>query len=70
MTDYVYHDQTGLLVEPRDIEAMRKSIVSLLDQRQKRTILGDNGRKSVNERFNLDIYVDRIYKIITEAVPS
>jgi len=45
---------TGLLVPPRDHKAMADAIVALLEDRRKRTTLGEAGFARVNARFTVE----------------
>jgi glycosyltransferase involved in cell wall biosynthesis len=57
--DIVQHEQTGLLVEPEDPEALAASILRVLTDRDLAPRLSDSGRQHVNERFSWGTVVDR-----------
>ena len=46
----VLHEKTGLLVPPRDVEALAAACISLIDDPQRRRAMGIAGRKFV-ERY-------------------
>ncbi|WP_290811361.1 glycosyltransferase family 4 protein [Halovivax sp.] len=57
-TDEVVVDgETGLLVSPRDVEALRRAIERLLDDPAVRERLGTNARERVVSEFSVDAYV-------------
>ncbi|GAI34606.1 unnamed protein product, partial [marine sediment metagenome] len=49
---------TGVLVPPRDVEAMASGIVALLTDEPLRCQLGENAATDVRERFDLNQQVD------------
>jgi len=56
---------TGLLVAPRDSEALARGIGSLLDDPARRRRIGEAGRERVEERFSLEAMVretERLYE--------
>ncbi len=48
---------TGFLVPPDNPTALAAKILQLLNNRELRTIIGDNAKRQINERFTLDITV-------------
>jgi glycosyltransferase involved in cell wall biosynthesis len=56
-------DDTGVIVPPRDADAIAGAVVSLAADPARRRALGEAGRRRVVERFNVDRWVAR-----TEAV--
>ncbi|MTJ06458.1 glycosyltransferase [Anabaena sp. UHCC 0204] len=49
----IIHEQTGLLTQERDWEAIAKSILTLLEDQQLRDSLAIAGRSCVEQKFNL-----------------
>ena len=68
ITDYVVHNETGMYVKPGDVRDLRDSILSLWEEPRELNRLGANARQVVEERMNLDIYVDRIVQIVHRAM--
>jgi glycosyltransferase involved in cell wall biosynthesis len=66
--DYVSNGETGRFCPPHDPEALKERILSLWDDVKARRRLGENGRRAVEERMNLDLYVDRVVDIIREKI--
>jgi glycosyltransferase involved in cell wall biosynthesis len=64
IADYVLEGETGCYAAPGDAPALREVILSLWDKPQERERLGTNGRQMVEERMNLDIYVEQIAQIV------
>lgn len=59
----------GLLVPPKDHEALASAIINLIEDKELRQRLGDAGRKIVEDRFTEDKVVDgtlAVYKRILE----
>lgn len=51
---------TGLLIEPRDVAALRSAIISLLTDRERRLQLGAAGRQRAVEVFSVETQARRI----------
>lgn len=58
LPEIVEHQQTGLLVEPEDVEALAAAIVSLLKCPQRSLQLGQAARAKVEREFSWHRYVD------------
>ncbi len=70
ITEYLRHDETAWSVEPGNVRAMRDGILHLWHNAKDQIRLGDNARQAVEERMNLEIYVDNIAAIIQKATGS
>jgi len=66
----VKNDATGLLVAPRDSKALADSILILLKDGDLRNKLGQEGRRLVEERFSLDLMVQKIEELYTELTKN
>ena len=65
-TEYIRHNETGVLVESGDIAAMAQAAIDLLRDREKADRLGRQAAQDVIERFSWDrlvLDVGRIYGI-------
>ncbi len=58
LNDLVVHGQTGLLVPPRDPEALRTALERLLGDRELRRAFGAAGRERARERFSWPTVTD------------
>lgn len=59
----VVNKNTGRLIEPKNIEQLTKVCAELIENKQLRDRLGQNGRESVKEKFAPETMVDTIEKI-------
>lgn len=62
--DYVVDGETGILVNPGDVAAMREAIQYLLAHPEKARRMGQNARQRVDEELNLDVYVERLANVL------
>jgi glycosyltransferase involved in cell wall biosynthesis len=56
----VVNENTGRLIEPKNIEQLTKVCAELIEDEDLRKKLGENGRNSVKEKFAPDTMVDTI----------
>lgn len=59
----VVNDNTGRLIEPKNIEQLTKACAELIEDEGLRKKLGENSRNSVKEKFAPDTMVDTIEEI-------
>lgn len=67
LSDYVIHGETGILVEPGNVQAMRDTIQYLLSNPKEAKRLGDNARQRIVEELNLETYVGNIADLLEKA---
>ena len=65
--DYVENNTTGIFVKANDHEELREKILLLLQSEDMRRCLGENARKMVDVKFNLQEMGKNIYKIICDT---
>lgn len=53
----------GILIPPEDSTQLAKSIIKILTNKELRQKLGDNGKKKVLKKYNIDETVDRYTKL-------
>jgi glycosyltransferase involved in cell wall biosynthesis len=70
IVDYVKDGETGIFVPPEDANALKDAILSLRDRPQQQTRLGTNARQVVEEKMNLDRYVERVTEIVRSAIAT
>jgi glycosyltransferase involved in cell wall biosynthesis len=63
--DYIVDGETGILVEPGNVKAMRDAIQYLLSNPVEAKRLGDNARQRIVEELNLESYVGNIAELLT-----
>jgi glycosyltransferase involved in cell wall biosynthesis len=59
LREAVVHEQTGLLVPPRDVPALAAGIAALLDDDARRRQFGANGRTRMQREFSVDKMVEQ-----------
>jgi glycosyltransferase involved in cell wall biosynthesis len=58
--EVVLHDETGVLIPPRNVQALIEAIARLADDHVLRDRLGAKGRHWIESRFAIDPYIDRV----------
>jgi glycosyltransferase involved in cell wall biosynthesis len=64
IVDFVVDGETGILIDPGDVTAMRAAIQDLLAHPEEARRLGQNARQRIEEELNLDVYVERIAQLL------
>jgi glycosyltransferase involved in cell wall biosynthesis len=64
IVDFVIDGETGILVNPGDVAAMRAAIQDLLAHPEEARRLGQNARQRIEEELNLDVYVKHIAELL------
>ena len=64
------HGQSGVIVEPGDVEGMRITLAALLADAGLRAQLGEGGRQRVREQFGVDAMADRFVALCEEVAHS
>jgi glycosyltransferase involved in cell wall biosynthesis len=68
LRDLVRHEETGLLVPPGDVEALRGSLRRLLDDPDLRRRFGEAGRARIAEHFTWQRFGDEILRAYEDAL--
>ncbi len=68
--EIIDHERNGVLVPPRDPEALADSITSLLEDRKKRIRIGDQGKRTVESRFTPRVVGPRVLEIYKSLLSS
>jgi glycosyltransferase involved in cell wall biosynthesis len=66
--DYVIPNETGIFVAPENPDELRDAILGLWNKRRACQRLGENARFAVEEKMNLDIYVNKIVRIVNATL--
>jgi glycosyltransferase involved in cell wall biosynthesis len=61
--ELVVDGETGYLVKPGDIEGLRKRILELISDEEKRKQFGNRGRQIIEKNHNLEINIQKIENI-------
>jgi glycosyltransferase involved in cell wall biosynthesis len=70
LRDLVVHEETGLLVPPKDVRALRAAFERLLDDRDLRQRLGAAARKRIGERFTWERFAEDTLRAYEDAISS
>ncbi|MEK6274734.1 MAG: glycosyltransferase family 4 protein [Actinomycetota bacterium] len=70
LRDLVVHEETGLLVPPRDAAALREALQRLLADRELRGRFGAAARKRIGERFTWERYEEDTLGAYEDAISS
>jgi glycosyltransferase involved in cell wall biosynthesis len=52
--------ETGLLIRPNDPTALRDALIALIDHPEEARRLGQNGRATIQARFDPEVEADRL----------
>lgn len=64
---YIRHGETGLLVEPRDVEGMRNAILHLWNNPEEASRMGKAARRLFEQNHTFDKLAQRVYGIALEV---
>jgi glycosyltransferase involved in cell wall biosynthesis len=65
---YIENGQTGLLVEPGDVEGMRRAIIHLWRNPDEAIRMGKEARRRFEEKHTIDKLAQRVYDVALEVV--
>lgn len=66
--DVIINEETGLLVEEHDIDAMAQKMILLLENKELAIKLGKNGKQRIKSNFSQKRHLDVLNKLIADAV--
>ena len=67
-SEIITQDVDGLTVDPEDVDALVKAIRTLLDDKQLRIMMGDEGRTSVEKRFDINLHLENLVGIYQDLL--
>ena len=70
ITEILDNGKTGILVPPKDPDALSRAIISLLTDGDKARQMGFKARMTVEEKFRVEVIVDRVEKVYQELLQS
>jgi glycosyltransferase involved in cell wall biosynthesis len=68
LRDLVVHEETGLLVEPGDVAALREALTRLLGDAELRRRFGEAGRARIAEHFTWQRFADETLRAYEDAL--
>jgi glycosyltransferase involved in cell wall biosynthesis len=68
IADFVIDGETGILVEPGDVAAMRQAIAYLLAHPHEACRMGRNARQRIEEEQNLELYVEALAQFLQASL--
>jgi glycosyltransferase involved in cell wall biosynthesis len=68
VTEIVSDGETGKLVPPNDPSALAEAMVQLIEDADRRVMMGQNGRRHVEQSFSLRRHVDAIASVYTKVL--
>jgi len=66
----VVNENTGRLIEPKNVEKLTSACAELIADEQLRTKLGQQGRESVREKFAPETMVDKIEEVYKKLISN
>jgi glycosyltransferase involved in cell wall biosynthesis len=63
VSDIIKNEETGLIIEPMDINAIENAITMLLNDKELQEKMGNEGRKNIEKKFNSKIISKKIEKM-------
>jgi glycosyltransferase involved in cell wall biosynthesis len=70
LVDLVVHEETGLLVAPRDVKALRAALQRLLADADLRSRLGAAARERIRELFSWERFADETLRAYEDALAA
>jgi glycosyltransferase involved in cell wall biosynthesis len=67
-TEVIQHGQTGLLVEPGDVNGFAEAMLALLDDSATRRRLGQNARQHAVQHYSWERYIRRLEEIYMSVI--
>jgi glycosyltransferase involved in cell wall biosynthesis len=64
LAEFIVDGETGILVEPGDVAAMREAIAYLLAHPEEARRMGHNARRRIEEEQNMDLYVQEMARLL------
>ena len=68
--EIIHHQKTGLLIGEKDVSGLSRAVIELLQNAQKREILGRNARRRMEEVFDVDVSVEKLFALYEAMIAS
>jgi glycosyltransferase involved in cell wall biosynthesis len=66
--ELIVNGSSGLIVPPKDAQALTQAIEYLIRHPEKRKEMGDNAKRRILTDFSIEAFADNMHNIFTEAV--
>ncbi len=70
IAEIVEHNNTGIIIPPKDAQALSNAISQLVSDHKKRDIIADNGLNFGKERFCIEIMLDKMEEIFYNSLTN
>ena len=68
IVDVVKDGKTGILIPPRDADALAKAIITLLKDEELAQRMGETGKRRIDERFSAETMVKKITEVYEKLI--
>jgi glycosyltransferase involved in cell wall biosynthesis len=68
LRDFIIDGETGILVEPNDLQALREAILYLHSHPEEARRMGRNARLRVEAFYNFDHYVESLARLVSNTI--
>jgi glycosyltransferase involved in cell wall biosynthesis len=65
---FIRHGETGLLVEPNDVESLLRTLMSIFEQRPRTQRIAEAGRQLANSEFTWAKHAEKLSAVYREAL--
>ena len=65
--DVIVNNETGLLCQEHDVEAMTNNMIKIFDDRNDSIAMGEKGKRHILSHFTLSRHIDVLDEIIDKA---
>ena len=69
-SEIITQDVDGLAVSPNDVNALVKAVHTLLDDEQLRIVMGEEGRTTVEKRFDINQHLENLVGIYQDLLQN
>ena len=66
--DIIENDRTGIIVEPKDVEELKKALVQLMEDRELAKKMGERGRERIERYFTWDAICRKLERFYGEVI--
>ncbi len=66
--EVVQHGKTGLLVNPADVESLSEALVILLNDPEKRALMGAEAKRRIEKHFSLEAMLKRLSELYSKVL--